>query len=156
MVREPAHPAAVGEQPVLDTSDEFGALLASATGQGARRDRDRPSPLALVVWSLAALPTAALGLLLSMAVRVRLDWGAWPVRNQPDPKDLGLHNTITVAAILGSFAAVVVVPLLALAGSVLGRRRAPVWPPVLAVAGFVLLVVVVRGDLGGLGQWIAD
>lgn len=135
---------------------EFEELLAVATGRDATTVRPRRSILAVVLWLLALLPGAALALLLSMAVRVQLDDGVWPVRNQPDPKDLGLHNTITVVAILASFVAVLIVPLMALGAYFLGHKRIPVKPPVVAVVSLAVLFLILVADLGGLGEWIGD
>lgn len=102
------------------------------------------------------MPTVALALLLSMALRVWSSTDAWPVRNQPDPKDLGLHNSLTVVAILGSFAAVLVVPLLSLLGVAVGWRRPSARPIVVGLIGAVALYGVLWLDIGGLGEWIGD
>lgn len=127
------------------------------TGQGSPAPTaSATSWFARLLWLLSLVPAAALALLVSMAVRVRLADGLWPVRNQPDPKELGIHNTVTVAAILASFVVVLLVPLLALAGHFLGRRRVPVAPPLVAVAGLAILFVVLAADIGGLGDWIGD
>lgn len=118
--------------------------------------RPRRTALAAALWVLASIPTVALGLLLSMAVRVWIVDGAWPARNQPDPKELGIHNSVTVVVILASFVAVLGVPLLALAGSRFSRRPIPLKPLALGLVGFALLFVVLRADVAGLGDWIGD
>jgi amino acid transporter len=118
---------------------------------------NRRSPASTLLWGLAAIPSAALALILSMAVRVRIQSGSWPIRNQPDPKDLGIHNTITLLAILASFVAVVAVPMLSLALYFRRRDRAvPYAPPLVAVVGLIALFALLAGDIGGLGEWIAD
>lgn len=155
---------AAGEQVERVEEDEIGdddggliEDLLSAAGSGpGRLNRRRQSPVELVLWALAAIPGLGLILLGSMALRVRLADGAWPVRNQPDPKDLGLHNSITLGVILASFVIAAVVPLLALGAFMSGRRRISAGPPLLAVGGFIVLFVVLRSDVGGLGDWIAD
>ncbi len=140
---------------VTASDADFEALFAASAGERSPELR-RWSVLGVVLWGLSLVPVAALGLLLSMAVRVRLADGRWPTRNQPDPKDLGLHNTITVLAMLASFVVVLAVPILALVASLAGRPRIPVQPPIVAVAGLAALVIVLVGDLGGLGTWIGD
>jgi hypothetical protein len=105
---------------------------------------------------VASVPALALALLCSMAARVWLTDGAWPRQDQPDPKDLGLHNTVTVWFIVGSLAAVVLVPLGSLVTLARGRRPVSPWPLTVAVGLFALLFLVLWADLGGLGDWIAD
>lgn len=135
--------------------DELDALLAGSAPRSA--DAAANSWVAKVLWALASVPTVALGLLLSMAVRVRLQDGVWPVRNQPDPKDLGIHNTVTLLAILGSFVVVLLVPVLSLVAYFTGpKRRVPASPPLVAIVGFAVLVVVLVTNVGGLGDWFAD
>lgn len=143
----------VGDRQV-EGFDEFDELL-TTVGESAVVKPGR-SWLNRLLWVLSFVPLTALGLLLSMAVRVQLQDGAWPARNQPDPKDLGLHNTVTVVAILVSFIAVLAVPLIALAAHFLGRRRVPVVPPVLAVVSLAALLLVLVADIAGLGDWIGD
>lgn len=140
----------------MGSDTEFEELLSAATGTDVRVGSPRPSLLSRALWALASLPLVSLLLLFSMAVRVRLADGAWPTRNQPDPKDLGIHNTITVLAVVASFAVVLIVPLAALAARLLGHERSPVKAPVLAVAGFVVMLLFIRVDIGGLGSWLAD
>ncbi|MEM7325421.1 MAG: hypothetical protein AAF531_20205 [Actinomycetota bacterium] len=109
-----------------------------------------------LLWLVASTPIVALVLLLSMALRVWITDGSWPVRNVPDPKDLGFHNTVTVVAILASFPAAIAVPILAVAGTRFSRRRIPLWPLAAGILGFAVLFVVLRADLFGLGDWIGD
>jgi len=135
---------------------DFEELLSAATGQPIQPRSPSSSTVGKLLWALAAVPLMALVLLGTMAVRVRLAEGYWPTQNQPDPKELGIHNSITVAAIVASFAVVLLIPLIALTARLLGQARTPVRPPILAVAGFVLMMLVIRADLGGLGDWIAD
>lgn len=123
---------------------------------GSRVGAGQRSPLAVVLWTLGSVPAAAMALLLSMAVRVRLADGAWPIRNEPDPKELGFHNTATIVVILVSFASVVVVPLLTIVLARSKSRRLPIGPLLLNLVGFILLVVILRADVGGLGNWIGD
>ena len=146
-----------GEIEVMAAGADFDALLDASAGGPSPGGVRRWSALGVILWVLGLVPVAALALLLSMAVRVRLVDGRWPTRNQPDPKDLGFHNTITVLVTLASFVVVLVVPVLALVASLAGHRgRIPVKPPVVAVAGLAALMVVLVGDIGGLGTWIGD
>lgn len=138
------------------SDSEFEDLLTAATGTSLKSPKPKMSVIGRVLWALAALPFASLLLLGSMAVRVRLADGAWPMRNQPDPKELGIHNTVTVLAVVASIAIVLIVPLLALAARLLGQERTPVKPPIVAIVGFVLMLLVIRADPGGLGSWLAD
>lgn len=137
-------------------SDNVDDLLSKTLHGGIAAAKPRRSRFGLVLWVLSSIPVAALLLLLSMAVRVWIADGAWPERNLPDPKDLGIHNTITVLTILAAFPAAVVVPLLSLAGSRFWRGRTPVGPLVLGIIGFIVLFVVLRSDVAGLGDWIGD
>ncbi len=148
------HDAGATQLDEFAEAEQFDDLLAGA-GPAATVKRRR-SRLGWLLWLLSLVPVTALGLLLSMAVRVRLEDGVWPVRNQPDPKDLGLHNTVTVAAILLSFVVVLLIPLIALAGHFFGRRPVPIIPPLLAVASLAVLFVILAADIGGLGDWIGD
>lgn len=140
-----------GSAPRRDLED-----MLDAVQPGGRRRRRRPSAVEWVLWAAAAIPGGALALLLSMAVRVRLADGRWPSQDQPDPKDLGLHNTLTVFLIVASFAAVVLVPLGSLAAFAAGRRRLSLGPLAAAVGLFAILFVVLWADVAGLGDWIAD
>jgi hypothetical protein len=135
-------------------SELFEDLL--TVDEQAAMPQPRRSWLDRILWLLSLVPVAALGLFVSMAVRVRLTDGVWPMRDQPDPKNLGFHNTVTVAAILASFVVVVLVPIIALAGFFLGRRRVAFLPPLVAVAGFAVLFATLAADVGGLGEWIGD
>lgn len=137
-------------------SDDIDRLLSGTLQSGIGAARPRRSLLGTALWALSSVPVVALLLLLSMAVRVWIADGAWPERNQPDPKDLGIHNTITVLTILAAFPAAIVVPILSLAGPRFGRDRTPLVPLALGIAGFVVLFVVLRADVGGLGDWIGD
>lgn len=134
---------------------DLGGLLRQTTGttspRGARRGLLNP-----VLWALAAVPSLALFLLLTMVVRVRLSDGVWPSRNQPDPKELGIHNTLTLVAIVCSFLAVVAVPLIALASASVRRRWPDVRPILFGLIGVLVLYGVLRLDPGGIGDWIAD
>ncbi len=140
----------------LSGEAEFEELLTAATGGSLEPVRPKRSLVTGLLWLLSLIPAAALGLLVSMAVRVRLDSGVWPVRNQPDPKDLGIHNTVTTVAILVSFVAVLLVPLIALVAYFRGHRRIPVKAPIFAVVSLAILFAVLVGDVGGLGDWIGD
>lgn len=102
------------------------------------------------------MPGVALLLLATMAIRVRIADGRWPSRDQPDPKDLGLHNTATVLSIVASFVVGVAVPLLAIWLFAARRRSIPIGPPIVAAVGLAVVLLVLRGDPWGLGQWIAD
>ncbi len=137
-------------------SDNVDDLLSKTLQRASVATRPRRSRFGMLLWALSSIPVGALVLLLSMAVRVWIADGAWPERNLPDPKDLGVHNTITVLTILASFPAAVVVPLLSLARSRFGRGRTPLGPLLLGVIGFVVLFVVLRADVAGLGDWIGD
>ncbi|MGH1492196.1 MAG: hypothetical protein ACRBK7_22885 [Acidimicrobiales bacterium] len=153
-----ADPSLQGGQDMFAGSNldqaEFDELLSAAGAQS--QPVRRRSWLSGLLWALSLVPTAALALLGSMALRVRLDDGVWPIRNQPDPKDLGLHNTVTIMVILASFVVVLLVPLIALAGYFSGNRRVPVAPPVVGVVTLAILLAILVGDLGGLGEWIGD
>lgn len=138
-----------------DVEDADLERLLQASRSGDRSGGGR-SKLAAGLWAVGSVPVVALLLLGSMAVRVRLADGAWPVRNQPDPKDLGFHNTATIVAMLASFLAAVLLPLGTLAAFFSGYRRVPIGPTVLAVVGFAALFLTLRADIGGLGDWIAD
>ncbi len=116
----------------------------------------RPAVVDRLLWALAAVPAAAVLLLASMALRVRVADGIWPTRNTPDPKTLGLHNTITVLLIVASFVAAVVVPLATAGAFAAGHRRVPVGPLLTSLVSIVILVGVLWLDPGGIGQWIAD
>jgi hypothetical protein len=140
----------------MASDTDFEELLSAATGEAVAVRRPPTTMMQRMLWALAALPVVSLLLLLSMALRVRLADGAWPVRNMPDPKTLGIHNTVTIIALLGSFVAVILVPLLTLAVFFLGQKRTSNRPVLLAIVGFVVLFLVLRLDLGGLGDWFAD
>ena len=140
----------------MASDTDFEELLSAATG-GTVQTRKPPNSMAQrALWTLASVPVLSLLLLGSMAIRVRLADGVWPVQNAPDPKTLGLHNTFTIIGFIGSFAAVIAVPILTLAAFLLGQRRVSISPLVLVTVGFVALFLVLRLDLGGLGDWIAD
>ena len=140
----------------MASDTDFEELLSAATGTPVSTRRPPMTMVQRFLWALASLPVVSLLLLLSMALRVRLADGAWPVRNMPDPKTLGIHNTITILGFVGSFAAVILVPVLTLAAFLFGQKRTSIRPVVLAIVGFVVLFLVLRLDLGGLGDWIAD
>ncbi len=131
-------------------------LLASVIGGDRLVPRVSRSWLSIVLWALGSIPAVATMLLLSMALRVRLSDGAWPVRNEPDPKELGIHHTITELCIVGSFLVAILVPIIALVGYGTGRRRLAVTPLLVAAVGFGVLMLILRADPGGLGRWIAD
>ncbi len=137
-------------------SDDVEDLLSKTLRSQTSTVKPRRTPLGVLLWVLASVPTAALLLLLSMALRVWVGDGVWPQRNAPDPKDLGIHNTITVVTILGSFAAVLLVPVFALISTRFSRGRTPLGPLLLGLTGFAVLFVVLRADLAGLGDWIGD
>lgn len=137
-------------------SDNIDDLLSRTLRSGGAAAKPRRSPFGTLLWIVSLVPVAALLLLLSMALRVWIADGAWPERNQPDPKDLGIHNTVTVITILASFPAAIVVPILSLAGSRFGRGRTPFGPLILGIIGFAVLFVVLRADVAGLGDWIGD
>ncbi len=130
------------------------------SGSGVSIGSDGAGPIGRIIdrvlWGLAAVPVAALALLASMVVRVRLADGAWPSRDQPDPKDLGWHNSVTAVAIVASFLVVVLVLGLTGLAAVAGHRRVVVVPLLLAVGAVVILAAILWGDPGGIGQWIAD
>lgn len=109
-----------------------------------------------LLWAVALVPALALLLLLSMVVRVRLADGAWPSYNNPDPKELGLHYTISIVAFLGAFVAAVMAPILALVAFLRGHRSVTIAPLAVAGIGFVVYLLVLRLDVGGLGAWFAD
>ncbi len=137
--------------------EDIERLLGGTTkGHRSGARSGRASLVGRGLWALAAIPWLALLLLASMALRVRLADGAWPSQNQPDPKELGIHNTITVVAILASFAVALLVPLGALVAFSTGHRPVPVRPPVVAVVGFAAVLLVLWADVGGLGDWLAD
>lgn len=140
----------------MASDTDFEDLLSAATGQTITPGRRRMSVVERVLWLLASIPTISLGLLLTLALRVRLADGAWPIRNQPDPKTLGFHNTLTIIGFLASFVVVVIVPLITLAAFALGQRRTSIRPVILTALGCLALFLVLRLDLGGLGDWIAD
>ncbi len=140
----------------MASDTDFEELLSAATGEAITVRKPRAAMVDRVLWVLSLIPTSAVVLLATMAVRVRLADGSWPTQNQPDPKTLGLHNTVTIGAFVLSFVVVVLVPMLTLAAFALGQRRTPIKPLIVALAGFVVMFAILRLDLGGLGDWIAD
>ena len=140
-----------GDAPVQDLEQ-----MVEAVQPDGRPRRRRPTAVEWVLWAVAAVPGLALALLASMAVRVRLADGAWPRQDHPDPKDLGVHNTLTALLIVASFAAVVLVPLGSLAAFAAGRRRLSLGPLAVVLGLFAVMFVSLWGDVGGLGDWIAD
>lgn len=140
----------------MASDTDFEELLSAATGEAAAVGKPRRTMADRVLLVLSLVPTAAVALVLSMAVRVRIAEGVWPVQNQPDPKTLGLHNSLTIAAIIGSFVIVILVPILTLVAFALGQRRTSIKPLIVATIGFIVMFAFLRLDLGGLGDWIAD
>ena len=132
------------------------SLLSKTLSAEPVNQRARRTPLSIVLRVLSAVPVTALVLLVSMAVRVWITDGAWPERNAPDPKDLGVHNSATVFMILASFPAALLVPLLSLITARRGAGRTPIWPLLVGIVGFAVLLVVLRADVAGLGDWIGD
>ncbi|MEM9564310.1 MAG: hypothetical protein AAGA93_16930 [Actinomycetota bacterium] len=139
--------------PMRRRSDGAGTA-AGPTGSGPLGRR--ATAVDRLLWALAAVPTAALLLLASMVLRVRLADGAWPTRNAPDPKTLGLHNSVSVLAIVVSFVVAAVVPLATAGAFAAGHRRVPIGPLLTSLVSIVILVLVLWLDPGGIGQWIAD
>lgn len=137
-------------------SESVDALLPRSLTTPVLGTRTGPGGIGRALWAVSWIPFVALALLLSLAVRVWITDGAWPARNAPDPKDLGLHNTATVIAILASFPAAVGVPLLALVGRRFSDRRISLLPLAVGFIGFVTLFIVLRADVAGLGDWIGD
>lgn len=140
----------------MASDTDFEELLSAATGDATTVVKPRATVVDRILWALALVPVLSVVLLLSMAIRVRIGEGVWPTQNQPDPKTLGLHNTVTIGALLGSFVVVILVPMLTLAAFFLGQRRTSIKPLAVAIIGFVVMFAILRLDLGGLGDWIAD
>ncbi len=140
----------------MASDTDFEELLTAATGNAASVRKPRATMVDRLLLAFSLIPALAVVLLMSMAVRVRLADGVWPVTNQPDPKTLGVHNTVTIAAIVASFIIVVLVPIATLAAFALGQRRISIRPVVMSIVGFVVMFAILRLDPGGLGAWIAD
>lgn len=131
-------------------------LLSSTVGGTVTRKRRPKTLVERGLWVLALIPWLTLASLFVMVLRVRLAEGVWPVFNDPDPKTLGLQNTLTILGVIGSFVAVVVVPLLTLVAFITGQRHISLRPLAVVGLGFLALVLVLRLDPGGIGSWLAD
>ncbi len=140
----------------MASDTDFEELLAAATGSAASVRKPRATMIDRLLLAFSLIPALSIVLLASMAIRVRLADGSWPTVNQPDPKTLGVHNTVTIAAIVISFVVVVLVPIVTLAAFALGQRRISIRPLVASIVGFVVMFAILRLDPGGLGAWIAD
>lgn len=115
------------------------------------------SPVVIkALWAFASLPIVASLLLASLAVRSRLANGSWPSIDNPDPKTFGVHYDLALVGFIAAFAAVLIVPILALVAFVTGNRRVTIRPMIVAFLSFALYFLFIRIDIGGIGEWFAD